>query len=103
MVAASSHLLTGQPERALEFYREAFATGERSEIDLNLGRAYAALARPEASAAAVLRAGWISPELLAALPEAQRAPLLEQIARLSAALAQGRLEAPPPLPEGERR
>ena len=103
MVAAASNLLTGQAERALEFYREAFATGERSEIDLNLGRAYAGLARQDAAGAAFLRAGWISPELLAALPETQRAPLLEQIARLSAALAQGRLEAPPPLPEGERR
>ena len=41
MIAGSAFLVTGQPERALETYREAFATGERAEIDLNLGRAYA--------------------------------------------------------------
>jgi hypothetical protein len=103
MVAASSNLLTSRIELALEFYRAAFATGERSEIDLNLGRAYAALGRPDAAAAATLRAGWISPELLAALPEAQRAAVQEQIARLTAELRAGRLSAPPPLPSEERR
>jgi tetratricopeptide (TPR) repeat protein len=103
MVAASSFLLTGSPERALEFYREAFATGERSEIDLNLGRAYAALGRKESAEAAQLRAGWISPEILGALPEPQRAPLLAQIARWEEELRQGRLDAPPPLPPDERR
>lgn len=103
MVVASSFLVTGQPERALEFYREAFATGERSEIDLNLGRAYGALSRADSARAAFLRAGWISPEILASLPEAQRAPLLAEIARLADALRQGGLASPPPLPEEERR
>jgi hypothetical protein len=103
MVAASSFLLTGTPQRALEFYRDGFATGERSEIDLNLGRAYAALGRADSAAAAQLRAGWISPEILGALPEPQRAPLLAEIARLEEELRRGRLEAPPPLPPDERR
>ena len=103
MIAASSFLLTGSPERALEFYREAFATGERSEIDLNLGRAYAALGRKDSADAAQLRAGWISPEILGALPEPPRETLLAQIARLEEVLRQGRLDAPPPLPPDERR
>jgi cytochrome c-type biogenesis protein CcmH/NrfG len=103
VVAGSSCLVTNRPERALEFYREAFATGERAEIDLNLGRAYALLKRQDAEGAAFLRAGWISPEILASLPESVRAPLLAEVSRLSNLLRQGRLDAPPPVPPQERR
>ena len=103
MVAASSCLVTGQPERALEYYRSAMATGERAEIDLNLGRAYAHLSRKESADAAFLRAGWISPEILGALPEDQKGPLLAEITKLSDQLRDGRLDAPPPLPPEERR
>lgn len=103
MVVGSSFLVTGQPERALEFYREAFATGERAEIDLNLGRSYGMLRRGESERAAFVRAGWISPDILASLPEAARAPALAEIQRLSALLTEGRLDAPPPLPSEERR
>jgi hypothetical protein len=49
MIGASSFLVTGQPQRALDFYRAALGTGERSEIDLNLGRAYAGLNRRDAA------------------------------------------------------
>jgi tetratricopeptide (TPR) repeat protein len=103
MVAGSSCLVTNRPQRALEYYREAFATGERAEIDLNLGRAYALLKRPDAAGAAFLRAGWISPEILGSLPESMRAPLLAEVAHLAELLREGRLEAPPPLPPQERR
>lgn len=103
ILAASSYLVTGQPERALEYYRSALSTGERAEIDLNLGRAYASLSRKESADAAFLRAGWISPEILGALPEDLKAPLLGEIAKLSDQLRDGRLDAPPPLPEEERR
>jgi tetratricopeptide (TPR) repeat protein len=103
VLAGSSFLVTGQPERALEFYREAFATGERAEIDLNVGRAYAMLRRSDSAAAAQLRAGWISPEILESLPPEVKQPLLADIARLSLELRQGRLAAPPPLPPEERR
>jgi hypothetical protein len=103
MLVGSSFLVTGQPERALEFYREAFATGERSEIDLNLGRAYGLLHRVESESAAYVRAGWVSPEILASLPDAARAKALAEIERLSVALSEGRLDAPPPLPAEERR
>jgi hypothetical protein len=103
MIGASSLLVTGQPQRALEFYRAALATGERSEIDLNLGRSYLAIGKREPGEAALLRAGWISPEILASLPEAPRGPLQAQIARLDAELRQGTLAAPPPLPSDEPR
>jgi hypothetical protein len=103
IIAGSAYLVTRQPERALENYREAFATGERAEIDLNLGRAYALADRQADGDAALLRAGWVSPEILASLPAPVRDPLLDRIRRLSQELGQGRLVAPPPLPEPERR
>ena len=103
ILAGSSYLVTGQPERALEFYREAFLTGERAEIDLNVGRAYAMLQRADSAAAAQLRAGWISPEILESLAPAVKEPLVAEVARLSEELRQGRLAAPPPLPPEERR
>ena len=103
VLAGSSCLVTGRPERALELYREAFATGERAEIDLNLGRAYAALGRSDSAAVAQLRAGWVSPEILEALAPAVKRPLLAEVARLSRQLRHGRLAEPPPLPPEERR
>jgi hypothetical protein len=103
ILAGSSFLVTGQPERALEFYREAFSTGERAEIDLNVGRAYSLLKRPDSAAAAQLRAGWISPEILESLPQGVKEPLLAEIARLSEGLRAGTLTEPPPLPPEERR
>ena len=103
MLVGSSFLVTGQPERALEYYREAFSTGERSEIDLNLGRVYGILHRADSESAAYVRAGWVSPEILASLPDAPRARAQAEIGRLSVALAEGRLDAPPPLPAEERR
>ena len=103
MIAGSACLVTGQPERALESYREAFATGERAEIDLNLGRAYGLARRPESAQAALLRAGWISPEVLASLSPPVRDSLLFRIGQLSQELSAGRLSEPPPLPPEERR
>lgn len=103
MVGASAYLVTGEPERALEFYREAFSTGERAEIDLNLGRAYSRLGRADSARTAYLRAGWVSPEILASLSDSVKNPLLAEIARLTEELQAGRLMSPPPLPEEERR
>jgi tetratricopeptide (TPR) repeat protein len=103
ILAGSAHLVTGQPQRALEYYREAFATGERAEIDLNLGRAYAQLKNAAGARAAFLRAGWVSPEILNALPSELKDPLLTETARLESLLRSGTLDAPPPLPEPERR
>ena len=98
MIEGSAFLVTGQPDRALESYRAALATGERAEIDLNLGRAYMLGRRREDAQAALLRAGWISPEILAPIGAALREPILARIRELSAELAAGRLAAPPPLP-----
>ena len=103
MIAGSAFLVTGQPDRAVETYREALATGERAEIDLNLGRAYILGRRREDADAALLRAGWISPEILAPLAPALADPIFARIRALSGELAAGTLAAPPPLPSEERR
>jgi len=103
VLAGSSCLVTGQPDRALEYYREGFATGERPEIDLNLGRAYAALKRDDSARAAYVRAGWINPEILDGLSPEDKQPALAETKRLAAALARGELDAAPPLPSEERR
>jgi tetratricopeptide (TPR) repeat protein len=95
--------VTNQPQPALETYREAFATGERSEIDLNLGRAYAMLGRRENAERAFVRAGWVSPEILDSLPEAMRDKAAAEVKRLTRDLYGGRLTEPPPLPADERR
>jgi tetratricopeptide (TPR) repeat protein len=103
MVAGAVSLVTRQPDRALETYRDAFATGERAEIDLNLGRAYALAGRREESDAAFLRAGWISPEILSSLTPEVADPIRARVGALARDLAEGRLAAPPPLPPAERR
>lgn len=99
----SACLVNAQPQRAVEYYREAMGTGERAEIDLNLGRAYALMNRKPSADAAFVRAGWISPEILSALSPAVADPIREEISKYAHALAEGRLTEPPPLPDEERR
>jgi tetratricopeptide (TPR) repeat protein len=95
MAAAAACLLEGRPEQALEPYRQAYATGERAEIDLNLGRAYAMLDRRPEAFAAFVRAAWISPDLVPDLPAAAQ-PLVEaELARLEGLLRSGQLAEPP--------
>lgn len=99
MLAGSARLVAGRPHEALDFYRDALATGERAEIDLNVGRAHAlAGERPEGQAA-LLRALWISPALAAAIPQPLSGRLMEEVARLENDLRAGLLTAPPPLPD----
>ena len=103
ILGGSSYLVTSQPQPALETYREAFATGERAEIDLNLGRAYAMLGRRENAERAFVRAGWISPEILSSLPDEPREKATAEIQRRTRELYGGRMTEPPPLPSDERR
>jgi cytochrome c-type biogenesis protein CcmH/NrfG len=99
VLAGSAHLTAGRPERALELYRAAFdRAGERAEVDVNVGRARTLLDQIAQAHAAFLRAGWISPALLATLPAPVADPLRAEVARLEAELKGGRLKAPPPPP-----
>jgi len=99
VLAGSARLVAGRALEALDFYRDALATGERAEIDLNLGRSHAVAGeRPEAQAA-LLRALWISPALSGSLPEPVAKRLSEEVTRLENELAAGLLSAPPPLPD----
>lgn len=103
ILCGSAYLVNGQPQRAVDYYREAMGTGERAEIDLNLGRAYALMNRKPSADAAFVRAGWISPEILSSLAPAVADPVREEISKYAHALAEGRLTDPPPLPDEERR
>ena len=103
ILAGSAYLVNAQPQRAVDYYREAMGTGERAEIDLNLGRAYALMNRKTSADAAFVRAGWISPEILTSLSPAVADPVREEISKYAHALAEGRLTEPPPLPDEERR
>lgn len=88
----------GEPDRALDAYRQALALGERAETDLHLARAYEELGQETKAKAAYVRAAWVSPALLPyLLPDIAR-PVSEEVARLEAELKAGRLQAPPPLP-----
>jgi len=103
ILCGSAYLVNGQPQRAVEYYREAMGTGERAEIDLNLGPAYTLLNRKGSADAAFVRAGWISPEILSSLSPAVADPVREKISTYAHAIAEGRLTEPPPLPDEERR
>lgn len=98
VLAGSCQLVAGNPDRALAFYRRALETGERAEIHLNLGRAEALLARPEAARAAFLRSIWISPTLLGAVPPGFQDAVSAEVNRLEADLRAGKLAVPPLLP-----
>lgn len=99
LLAGSARLVAGRGPEALDFYRDALATGERAEIDLNVGRAHAVAGdRPEAQTA-LLRALWVSPALAASLPEPISRRLLEEVSRLEDELRAGLLTAPPPMPD----
>ena len=97
-LAGSAFLLAHRPDRALDTYGKALELGERPELDLNLGRAYASLGRRERAVSAFLRAGWVSPAVLEGLPKEVREPLWLEIGRLEQRLVTGRLPGPPPLP-----
>jgi tetratricopeptide (TPR) repeat protein len=95
VVAGSCQLVMRNAERALGLYREGLAAGERAEIHLNVGRAHAMLGEPDYAQAAFLRAVWISPVLLRAVPP-EFAPKVEtELRSLEADLKSGRLPAPP--------
>jgi hypothetical protein len=99
MLAGSARLVASRGPEALDFYRDALATGERAEIDLNLGRAHAVAGeRPEAQTA-LLRALWISPALATSLPAPLARRFAEDLTRLENQLRAGLLTSPPPLPD----
>jgi tetratricopeptide (TPR) repeat protein len=95
VLAGSCQLVIGNAERSLGFYREGLAAGERAEIHLNVGRAHALLGQPDYADAAFLRAVWISPALLRAVPPEFAAKAGNELEKLEAELKSGRLSAPP--------
>ena len=98
LVEGTALLLAGRAEDAARVFRAALAEGERPEILMSLGRAYAALGRMNVAAAAVLRAAWVSPAVLDPIGADTRQRVLAEVERLERALAAGRQAAPPPAP-----
>jgi O-antigen ligase len=98
LLLGSARLVGGQPDLALERYRDALATGERAVTDLNIAHAYEGLGRMDEANAAYLRGVWVSPALLPLLLPDVAGPLRTEVARLETELKAGRLKAPPPLP-----
>jgi O-antigen ligase len=98
VLAGGARFAAGEGDRAVELFRSALATGERAEIDLNLGRACEALGRMDQSRAWFVRGGWVSPPLLKTLLPDIASQIGAEVTRLAAELAAGRLKAPPPLP-----
>jgi tetratricopeptide (TPR) repeat protein len=99
VLAGSAHLVARQPDAALAAYRRALDAGERAETDLNIARALALLGRTEAAEAALLRALWVNPTLVGALPQHERVLWRRRLHELRRELRAGRLPAPPPAPE----
>lgn len=98
VLAGSSQLVARNADRALSCYREALASGERAEIHLNFGRAAALSGQRNVAETAFLRALWISPALLRAVPQGFSEGAVAEVVRLEAELRAGRLTAPPPRP-----
>jgi hypothetical protein len=98
IVAGSARLVAGKLDEALASYREGWRRGERAELDLNIGRTHEAAGNAPDAYVAYVRAGWISPPLLAAVSGDTRARVDAEIARLEGLLRSGALEAPPPPP-----
>jgi HAMP domain-containing protein len=94
MYAASAAMLARAPYRAIELYLGALDCGERGEIDVNLGLAFSALEDSRAEPMFV-RAVWVSPRLLASVPETYRERVRHTIARLA---GEGERVVPPDLP-----
>lgn len=94
MFAGSASLLGRDTDRAIALYLDALRCGERGEIDLNLGRAFAAAGDGRA-AAMFTRAVWISPKLIESVPASHRGRVREELA---ARTTQEGVSEPPPLP-----
>lgn len=95
LIAGGALLLARRPADGFELYRRAFLLGERAEIDLNLGRAYAMLDRRKEAFAAFVRTIWVNPLLIDDLPRAAQPLVVAEVARLEALLRSGGLKQAP--------
>lgn len=98
LAAAGARLAARDPDGALHHLQAALATGERAEIDLAIGQAHMMAGRRAEATEALLRAAWVHPSLVSALPTPIADLLSGEVRRLEADLAAGRLAAPPPPP-----
>lgn len=99
--AGMAAMLVGDPRRAADHFAGALADAERPELVANLGLARAASGDRDGAAAAMLRAAWVSPQMLPALESRSGLPLASTLRDLEQRLVAGELTAadlpPPPL------
>jgi hypothetical protein len=84
-------LFAKNPQRAIEMLSSTSRLGERPEVDVDLGLAYAALNRRVDADAAMLRAAWVSPAVVKQLEQQTGARFGARVEALEAKLHSGRL------------
>lgn len=97
--SGTATMLLGDPRRAADHFLDALEQAERPELLANLGLARAASGEPERAIEAMLRAVWISPQMLPALETRSGLPLSARLAALERRLAARELtlaDLPPP-------
>ena len=99
MLAGEARIGVRDVAGALAWLRRASADGERADVDFEMGRAFILSRDFAPGQEALVRAAWVSPAVLAPLPEAAQRSFETVIARLEADLRGGRLAAPPPRAE----
>jgi O-antigen ligase len=99
VLAGGAYLVKGEPGLALELYRTALRNGERSETDLNMGRAREGMGQPQEAHRAFVRSAWVNPRLLDAMLPDVADPVRKEVHDLEVKLRLGQLREPPPAPE----
>ncbi len=92
----SVHALRGERELAYTLYSRSVRLEERAESDLNLGRAARALGRGQEALGLFIRAVWIQPRLVDALPPGERDAVAAAVASAEAGLERGGRVPPAP-------
>jgi hypothetical protein len=99
-------MIVGEAEFAFRHFAEAAGamrraarTGERADLDFEIGRACILARDFECGDRAIARAAWISPSVLEPLPEAGRAVFERRVEKWEAELRAGLRKTPPAPPD----
>ncbi|MEO6324114.1 MAG: hypothetical protein ABIT01_11845 [Thermoanaerobaculia bacterium] len=100
MARGEAHLAAGHAAEAQQAYLEALVLVERTDALVGLGRAELLAGRAAPARAAFMRAAWISPSVLPAIPDAERSFVQAEVLRQERLLLAGRLVSVTALPYG---
>jgi len=99
MIAGEAEFVYRRFAEAAGSMRRAARTGERADLDFEIGRACILSRDFACGERAIDRAAWISPAVLSPLPEAGRAVFEKRTEAWEAQLRAGLLTAPPAAPD----